>query len=200
MVQKRNMRRPEQGGIAQHIPRNRKGKKVALEESPRKVGGQSVLQVANSSLTRQFVTQDAVQLLLSASATHASTVQCSAKHGFEENAIKMFSRHCLPGEAAAGRFGVKESAVAGMSGDGEGGQGDERGLVKCGRSLSVTGGAHRSPQSNSHPHYSHDYSYSLVTTELPQPFKAGADIVHSKGGDWASFIRLPGISINLRAN
>lgn len=91
------------------------------------MGGQSVLQVANSSLTRQFVAQDAVQLLLSASATHASTVQCSAKHGFEENAIKMFSRHCLPGEAAAGRLGVKESAVAGMSGDGEGGQGDEGG-------------------------------------------------------------------------
>lgn len=24
---------------------------------------------------------------------------------------------------------------------------------------------------------------TLVTTELPQPFKVGADIVHSKGGD-----------------
>lgn len=150
------------------------------------MGRQSVLQVANSSLTRQFVTQDAVHLLLSASATRVSTVQCSAKHGFEENAVKIFSRHCLPGEAAAGRLGVKELAFAGMSGDGEGGQGDEWGLMKCERSLSVTGGAHRSPQSNSHPHHSHDHSCSLVTAEPPQPFKAGADIVHSKGGDWAS--------------
>lgn len=146
------------------------------------MGERSLLQVANSSLTRQFVTQDAVRLLLSASVTRVSTVQCSAKHGFEENAVKMFSRHWLPGEAAAGCL-VKEPAFAGMSGDGEGGQGDDQGLVKCGRSLSVTDGAHRSPQSNSHPHHSHDHSYSLVTAELPQPFKAGADIVHSKGGD-----------------
>lgn len=107
---------------------------------------------------------------VNATRAHVSALQCSAKHGFEENDIQLLARHFLPGEATAGYPGVKEPAFAGMLGHEE----MDR-AVSWGRgSLGVTNGAHRSPQSCSNHHHSRGHSYTLIATELPQPFKVEA--------------------------
>lgn len=78
MVQKKDLKKVEWGGTAEHKPSHREGGEMK-NLSPQGRWGAEYMQVATFSLTQQFVTQGSIQMVFDAAGTHVSAVFSQAR-------------------------------------------------------------------------------------------------------------------------